>query len=96
MKHIPINERILVKPIETTTQNKSGLHIPNSSDRTKYGKIVDLGEGRKLDDGTRESFAVKKGDTVLFAKNAGIEVTLEGEEHRFLLERDILALVQED
>lgn len=96
-KHTPINERILVKPIETPSVTKGGLLVPTvSKDNSQYGKIVDMGEGRLLDDGTRVPFTVKKGDLVLFSRRAGTEITIEGEMHRFLLERDILAVVEID
>lgn len=96
-EHKPINERILVKPVSPPNISKGGIVVPTANtSQSHYGKIIDMGEGRLLDDGTRVPFSVKVGDLVLFARRAGTEVAIEGEVHRFLTERDIFAVVQVD
>ena len=90
----PLEDRILVKPLEAQEVKKGGIIIPDTAkEKPEEGKIVALGAG-KWDEGKRKPFDVKKGDKVLFAKYAGNEITLEGEKHLILREEDILAVIE--
>ena len=90
----PLDDRLLVKFIETGEKKKGGIIIPDSAkEKPEEGKVVALGAGKLLKDGKRKIFDVKKGEKVLFAKYAGTEVSLEGEKHLILKEEDILAVI---
>ena len=91
----PLGDKILVKRLEAEEKTKGGIVLPDSAkEKPKEGKIISLGSGKLLDDGSRGSFQVKKGDRVLFASYAGTEVKVDGEELMLMSEDDILAIVK--
>ncbi len=90
----PLEDRILVKPIEAAKQTASGLYLPESStEKPIQGKVVSVGPGKRLDNGTIATLSVKKGDTVVYGKYAGTEVEIEGVDHLILRETEILGVV---
>lgn len=91
----PLEDRILVKPLEATEQKKGGIIIPDTAkEKPEEGKVVAMGPGKVLENGQRKNLEVKKGDIVLFAKYSGTEVTVEGDKHLILREDDVLAVVE--
>jgi len=81
--------------VEAETKTKSGIVLPDTAkEKPKRGKIVSVGEGKRLEDGTRSPINVKKGDEVIFASYAGTELKLDGEELIIMSEDDILAVVE--
>jgi chaperonin GroES len=95
MKLQPIRDRILVKPIEEDTVTKSGIVIPdNAQEKPSRGRVLAVGTGRLLDNGTVVPLIVKAGDTVLYGKYAGTAIKLENEEHIVMKEDDVLAIVE--
>ena len=95
MKLSPIRDRILVRPIEDTNVTKSGIVIPdNATEQPIRGKVLAVGSGRVLDNGTVLPLVVKEGDTVLYGKYAGTTVKLDNDDHIVLKEDDILAIVE--
>jgi chaperonin GroES len=95
MKLSPIRDRILVRPIEDTNVTKSGIVIPdNATEKPIRGKVLAVGSGRVLDNGTVLPLVVKEGDTVLYGKYAGTTVKLDNDDHIVLKEDDILAIVE--
>jgi chaperonin GroES len=91
----PLHDRVIVKRVEEEEKTKGGIIIPDSAkEKPQEGKIIAVGNGKILDDGTRVQLEVKVGDLVLFSKYAGTEIKLEGEEHLILREDDILAIVE--
>lgn len=94
MKLKPLNDRVLVKRIEVEEKTAGGIYIPDSAkEKPSKGEIVAAGPGKLDDSGKRVEMTVKEGDLVLFAKYAGTEITIEGEEHLVMREEDILAIV---
>jgi chaperonin GroES len=90
----PLHEKVLVKRIDAPETTAGGIIIPDTAtDKPLEGIIVAVGDGVILPDGTVKALEVKKGDNVLFAMYAGNEITLEGEEHIILNEKDILAII---
>ena len=90
----PLNDRVLVKRIEVEEKTAGGIYIPDSAkEKPSKGEIVAAGPGKLDDAGKRIEMAVKNGDSVLFAKYAGMEITIEGVEHLVMREEDILAIV---
>jgi len=91
----PLNDRILVKRINTEETTKGGLFIPdNAKEKPMQGKVVATGEGKCLDNGTVRALEVKKDQTIFFRKYAGTEVTISGEEHLILREDEVLAILE--
>ena len=90
----PLHDRIVVKRIEEEEKTKGGIIIPDTAkEKPQQGKVVAVGPGRR-DDGKVVPLDVKAGDTVLFAKYAGTEIKIEGEEHLILREDDVLGVVE--
>ena len=89
----PLQDKILIEPIENDTTSQSGI-ILNSSNHEKpeIGKVVAIGNG-KNDDGQNIEMEVKVDDKVLFNKYAGTEITLSGKEYMILKYCDILAIL---
>ena len=91
----PLGDRIVAKTIEAQERTKSGLVLPDSAkEKPQEAKVIGVGPGRLLDDGSVKSLEVKNGDRVLYGKYSGTEVTLEGEDFLILREEDVLAIVQ--
>jgi chaperonin GroES len=86
MKLKPLNDRVLVKRLESEEKTAGGLYIPDTAkEKPSRGKVGD--------DGKRTALAVKDGDLVLFNKYAGTEISIDGEEHLVMREDDILAII---
>ena len=91
----PLGDKILVKRVEAESKTKSGIVLPDSAkEKPKRGTIISVGDGRRLDNGERAPFSVKKGDQVIFTSYAGTEIKLDGEELMIMSEDDILAVVE--
>lgn len=90
----PLNDRVLVKRLESEEKTAGGLYIPDTAkEKPSKGVVVAVGPGKTADDGKRVEMAVKAGDEVLFNKYAGTEVKLDGVDHLVLREDDILAVI---
>ncbi|NDV20971.1 co-chaperone GroES [Pseudodesulfovibrio sp. JC047] len=90
----PLNDRVLVKRLEMEEKTAGGIYIPDSAkEKPMKGEIVAAGPGKLNDSGERVAMAVKVGDSVLFAKYAGMEINIDGVEHLVMREEDILAIV---
>ena len=90
----PLGDRVIVKPKAKEEMTKSGLVLPDTaSEKPQEGSVLSVGPGRMLDSGKRVDMEVKSGDSVLFAKYAGTEVKLDGEEYLVIRENDLLAIV---
>ncbi|HBE79976.1 MAG TPA: co-chaperone GroES [Firmicutes bacterium] len=90
----PLGERVVVKVLESEEKTKSGIVLPdNAKEKPQTGKVLAVGTGKVLDNGQKLPLEVKTGDKVLFAKYAGTEVKLDGEEYMVLKENDILAII---
>ncbi len=90
----PLGERLVLKVLESEEKTKSGIVLPDTAkEKPQMGKVLAVGSGKVLDNGEKLPLEVKVGDQVLFAKYAGTEVKLDGEEYMVLKESDILAIV---
>ena len=95
MKVRPLHDRVIVKRVEGEEKTKGGIIIPDTAkEKPVEGKVVAVGGGRLLDNGTKLPLEVKSGDRVLFAKYAGTDIKIEGEEHLIMREDDIIAIVE--
>lgn len=90
----PLEDRVLVEPLEAETTTASGLVIPETAkEKPQEGKVLAVGPGRVDDKGVRVPMDVKEGDVVVFSKYGGTEVKYNGEDYLLLNARDILAVV---
>ncbi|RKY25041.1 MAG: co-chaperone GroES [Planctomycetota bacterium] len=91
----PLDDRVLIKPLEAEEKTAGGIVLPDTAkEKPQKGTVVAIGPGKLLEDGGRGEMSVKVGDTVLFGKYSGTEVTIAGEEHQIMREMDILAIVE--
>ena len=91
----PLEDRVLVKPIEAETKTESGIFLPESAkERPVRGKVVAMGPGKLLDNGKRAQLSVKKGDTVVYGKYAGTEIEIKGDKHLILRENELLGVIE--
>lgn len=91
----PLEDRILIKPLEKETQTTSGIFLPESAaEKPMQGKVIATGPGKLLDSGERAKMSVKKGDTVVFGKYSGTEIEIKGESHLIVRESELLGLIQ--
>jgi len=94
MKIKPLSDRILVLRIEDAEVKKGGIIIPDTAkEKPMQAKVIEIGSGKRDEDGKLIPFEVKKGDTVLIGKYAGTEVTIADKEHLILREEDVLAVI---
>jgi len=91
----PLNDRVVVEPMEQETTTASGLVLPETAkEKPQQGKVVAVGKGARNEDGDRMPVDVSEGDTILFAKYAGTEIKLDGKKVLIMKESDILAVVE--
>jgi len=91
----PLGDRVVIQPTPREEMTKSGIVLPDTAkEKPQEGKIIAAGPGRLTDEGKREPMDVKQGDTVLYAKYAGTEFKVEGEELLIVSQKDILAIVE--
>ena len=92
----PLEDRIVVKPLEAEQTTASGLVIPDTAkEKPQEGEVLAVGPGRFDDDGDKRiPLDVKVGDTVLYSKYGGTEVKYNGEEYLILSSRDVLAVLE--
>ena len=91
----PLGDRVVIQPTPREEMTKSGIVLPDTAkEKPQEGKVISAGPGRLTDEGTREPMDVKEGDTVLYAKYAGTEFKIEGEELLIVSQKDILAIVE--
>ncbi|NMB11757.1 MAG: co-chaperone GroES [Firmicutes bacterium] len=89
----PLADRVVVRAIEMEEKTKSGIVLPDTAkEKPQEGEIMAVGPGR-YEDGKLVPMNVKKGDRVLFAKYAGTEIKLDGEEYLIMRESDILGII---
>lgn len=91
----PLADKVLVERVEAESKTAGGIVLPDTAkEKPQKGKIVNVGEGKLLDDGTRREVQVKKGDLVLFTSYAGTEIKVDGNEYMIMDESDIMAVIE--
>ena len=89
-----VNDRVLIQKNENTKKTSSGLIIAaDASEKTVTGKVLAVGNGKPLENGTVRPMTVKEGDTVMFPKNAGIEIKFNGDDCLVLKEDEIILIM---
>jgi len=90
----PLGDRVIVEIVDEPQTTASGIVLPDTAkEKSQKGKVIAVGPGKMLDSGERAVLEVSEGDTVMFAKYGGTEVTLDGKDLMILQERDIIAVV---
>ena len=90
----PLEDRVLIKPIEPETKTESGIYVPESAkEKPMQGKVVAMGPGKLLDNGERVKPSIKKGDTVVFGKYAGTEIEIKNTPHLIVRESELLGVI---
>lgn len=96
MKLNPLHDRVVVKRIEADTQTSGGIIIPdNVAEKPDQGIVLAVGAGRRTEDGVLVPMSLAVGDQVLFGKNNGEQVKIEGEDLLVLKETDIFAVIEQ-
>jgi chaperonin GroES len=91
----PLGDRVVVKAISRETVTKSGIVLPDTAkEKPQEGEILAVGPGKVLDNGKHVTLEVQVGQKILFAKYAGTEVKMDGEEYLILRESDIMGIVE--
>jgi chaperonin GroES len=92
----PLGDRLVIKPTPREEMTKSGIVLPDTAkEKPQEGEVLAVGPGKILDDGKRGTMDVAVGDKVLYAKYAGTEFKVEGDELLIISEKDILAIVED-
>lgn len=95
MKIKPLDDKIVVEPCAAEEKTAGGILLPEAAkEKPLMGTVVAVGPGKMLDSGKRADLGIKKGDTVLFSKYGGSEVTIANKEYKIMSERDILGIVE--
>jgi chaperonin GroES len=96
MKIRPLGDKVLVKRLEAEEKTAGGIVLPDTAkEKPKQGKVISVGNGKLLDNGSRSQMQVKKGDRVLFTSYAGSEVKIGGEEYVIMDESEIMAIIED-
>ncbi len=94
MKLVPLGEKVIIKRLEAEQTTAGGIVLPDSAqERPKQGRVLSVGDGRLLADGSRAAPQVVEGDRVLFGSYSGSEVVVDGEELLIMSEDEVLAVV---
>ncbi len=95
MKIRPLHDRVIVKRLEEERVSAGGIVIPDSAaEKPVQGKIVAVGKGKILEDGSVRALDVKVGDKFLFGKYSGTEVKVDGDELVVMREEDVMAVIE--
>ncbi|MGA8279980.1 MAG: co-chaperone GroES, partial [Desulfobacterales bacterium] len=91
----PMNDRVLVLRVEEEQKTAGGIIIPDTAkEKPQEGKVIAVGSGKVGEDGKRVALEVKVGDRILFSKYAGTDIKVDGVEHVFMKEDDILGVLE--
>ena len=95
MKIRPLHDRVIVQSIEKEAKTKGGIIIPDTAkEKPQEGKVIAVGAGKILENGTKVALDVKVGDKILFGKYSGSEIKIDGEEFLMMREDDILGVIE--
>lgn len=96
MNFKPLSNRVLVKRMAEKDRTRGGIYIPfQAKEKPQRGKVIAVGNGKLLDNGSLVAPDVKVGDHVLFGKYSGSEFKVDGDEHLILTEDEILGVIGE-
>lgn len=95
MKLLPLEDRIVVKPQDAEEKTAGGIVLPDTArEKPLMGKVIAVGAGKLLDNGSRTAMNVKKNDVVLYGKYSGSDIEIDGEDYKILRESEVLGIVE--
>ncbi len=95
MKIRPLADKVIVQRLEAESVTSGGIVLPESAkEKPQRGKVINVGDGRLLDDGSRSKMQLKKGNEVLFTSYAGTEIKISGKDYLIMDESDVMAIVE--
>ncbi|PHS02339.1 MAG: co-chaperone GroES [Blastopirellula sp.] len=95
MKVVPLGDKVVVKRLEAEDVTAGGIVLPDSAkEKPQEGRVLSVGDGRLLKDGSRAEHQISEGDRVLFDSYAGIEIQVDDQELLIMSESDVLAVLE--
>ena len=95
MRVVPIADKVVVKRVSAEATTGGGIVLPDSAqEKPQQGRVLSVGEGMRLCDGSRAEVQISEGDRVLFSSYAGTEIEVDGEDVLIMNEADILAIIR--
>jgi chaperonin GroES len=95
MKVVPLGEKIVVKRLDAEEVTAGGIVLPDSArEKPVQGRVLSVGDGTLLKDGSRAPHQVREGDRVLFSRYSGNELKVAGEELLIMAESEVLAAIE--
>ena len=95
MKIVPLGDKVVVRRLDAEEKTAGGIVLPDTAkEKPREGKVLSVGDGRILGDGSRIRLQIKDGDRVIFSSYAGSEVSVDGETLLVMSEDDILAVIE--
>lgn len=95
MKVVPLGDKLVVKRLESSERTGGGILLPDAArEKPQQGRVLSVGDGRMLPDGTRIAHEVNEGDRVVFGNYSGSEVSIDDEKLLILSADDVLAIVR--
>jgi chaperonin GroES len=90
----PLEDRVVVKPMDAEQKTSGGIIIPdNAKEKPQKGEVIAVGPGKVNDKGQKIEMTLKKGDKILYGKYSGSEITVDGKEYLIVRESDVLAII---
>ena len=95
MKIRPLADKVLVERLEAENKTAGGIVLPDTAkEKPQQGKVISVGPGKTLEDGSVKKMGLKKGDKVLFTSYAGTDVKIDEKEYLIMSESDIMAVIE--
>ena len=95
MKVVPLGDKLVIKRLESAEKTAGGIVLPDAArDKPQQGRVLSVGDGKLLPDGSRAAHEVSEGDRVVFSNYAGAEVSIDDQELLILSVDDVLAIVR--
>jgi chaperonin GroES len=93
----PLGDRVVVEHVEQAEKTAGGVFLPDTAkEKPQEGRVLAVGTGRTLDNGTVLPLSVKVGDKIIYSKYSGSEIKYEGKEVLIISEKDVLAIVSDE
>jgi len=90
----PLHDKVVVKRLEETEEVRGGIIIPDTAkEKPQRGKVISVGQGKRMENGSRAPMTLREGNQVLFTKYGGNEVKIGDQEYLILTEDEILAII---
>ena len=93
----PLGDRVVVEHVEQADKSAGGVFLPDTAkEKPQEGRVLAVGSGRTLDNGTKLAMDVTPGDRIIYSKYSGSEIKLEGKEYLIISEKDVLAVFSDE